>query len=187
VKVSYGLALGLTVGGCAPFVAPSGYEGTQYACDRPELWDALVASCDPAAGCPGVASLEGETQGEPFVVASALEGASVGEPELDLIEVSGRSPYFEYVLSARSVGQPQILDLVSDAELRPDHLLDQLATLELQMIVPHRTLIREAAPGVGALEVSAQESAFELSFEGSFQGESIRGCVLARPPEQGVP
>jgi hypothetical protein len=156
-------ALVLVLGGCAPFVAPSGYEGTQYACDRPELWEALVASC--VGDCVGVASLEGHTQGEPFVVASVLESAVAYEIEgqLDRLEVTGRSPYFEYALHADSAGQ-----------------------LELQMIVPHRTLAREAAPG-SSVELSREGDAARLSFEGSFQDELIYGCVLARTPEIRVP
>jgi pimeloyl-ACP methyl ester carboxylesterase len=190
-------ALCLALGGCVPFVAPSGYEGTLYACDRPDLWDALIASC--TSPCPGVASLEGQAEGEPFVVASALEAAALypaeleGELRLDRLEVSGASPYFTYDLLAHSVGptlpdaQPQTLGFDPEAALQPEHLLDGQAALELRMTVPHRTLAREAAPGSGALEVDARQGTITLSFEGSFQDEPIRGCVAVLAPEIRVP
>lgn len=107
-------SLALLSGCLGSFKTPSAYHEQRFLCDAEHAADlqALTDSCVVESRCAGAFSMKGTMQGEPLTVESQLSGAAfgvvqpAGDPTqtLDRVNLTGTSPYFQFIFHMKSVG-----------------------------------------------------------------------------------
>jgi hypothetical protein len=172
----------LPIGGCAaPLEAPSAYRDERYLCgpEHAAAFDAWASTCreDYLAGgsCLGIASMKGESSGEPFVIDSTLDRSYVPEyvhpTVLELLSPAGTSPYFDFRLSLTN------LRLETTAESSPVCRSD-LSLFNLEARGGSINLVMK----IETCEIERRSEGLDVAFSASFvRGGFIDACMFLLP------
>ena len=202
IKRSVALGLSLFAAGClGKFQTPSAYSEQRFLCDEPHSADFqnLVDGCRVDGHCFGAFSMRGSLQNEPLTVESQLSDAAFGvvqpsgasEQSLDRVQMSGTSPYFQFVFHIKSVGgvvsstadgTQRTLELNSGAARMTNPLVDDLVDVGQFLEVGGAS---SDQAGMNGSVVITSLSATELrgTFHGSFGSPTdvVDGCFAALP------
>lgn len=195
------LAVSLLSAGClGKFEAPSAYDSQTYYCPTTNLaaFQALAQSCSAAKTCTGAFSMRGTMQGEPLTVGTTLSSSTVAvvqsgptAPEQwDILRMTGKSPYFQFVLHVKSVGgdtsvdQPRTLTLHAGAGALASSLDDDLSDVGQTLQVGGANAEQEGLTDSGTISFTKlTKTEIDGSFHGSFGDTSdvVDGCFIMLP------
>ena len=206
VRVGLMCAL-LGAASCGPLPLESAYDTQRGICADPELFEELLEECrarwQADASCGGVLGFAGQLQGTPVIVESELliarfaqvERLAGGAIERGNLQLTGRSPYFEYTFSLKDIGG-DLLGSASTLEVGPSISYDdEIVEVALRLATGAESDDIPALSGQLLTEVQGLDehvASFVLEFEG---GDAIEGCfhalatestiALEEPEEQG--
>lgn len=196
-------AVSSLLAGClGDFKTPSAYQSQTYYCQTSETpaFQALAQSCLAANSCTGALSMRGTMQSQPLTVGTTLSQATVAlvqanatAPEFwDVFRMTGASPYFEFVLHAKSVGgdtsvdQPRTLELRAGAGGLPTSLDDTLSDVGQTLQVGGANAEQQGLTDSGTITFSKlTKTEIDGVFHGSFgtTNDVVDGCFIMYPSE----
>jgi hypothetical protein len=175
------LALLPTSGCAAPLEAPSAYRDERYLCgqEHAAAFDVWANTCreDYLAGgsCVGVASMKGESAGEPFVIDSTLDRSYVPEnmhpTVLELLSPAGTSPYFTFRISVTNLRLETTAE--SSGACRSD-----LSLFNMEARGGSINLVMK----IETCEIEQRSGGLDVAFSASFvRGGFIDACMFLLP------
>lgn len=202
LRLPIALCLAVVTSGClGKFNTPSAYHEQTYLCDPAHAaqFQAIVDGCKVDGGCAGAFSMRGTLQGQPLTVETSLSDVGLGVVQrpgdtvvkLDRVNLTGASPYFQFVFHLKSVGgevtaagdaTPRTLQLNASASGLPDPLDDDQVNVGQFLEAGGASVDQQGLSSSGQLVISFQ-SLEEV--KGAFHGEfgeatdSVDGCFDA--------
>ena len=203
-RIALGLvALSSLLAGClGDFKTPSAYQSQTYYCQTSETaaFQALAQGCLVGNTCSGAVSMRGSMQSQPLTVGTTLSQATVAvvqatptAPEFwDVFRMTGASPYFEFVLHAKSVGgdvsvdMPRTLTLRAGAGALPTSLDDDLSDVGQTLQVGGANNEQQGLSDSGTITFTKlTKMEIDGVFHGSFgsDGDVVDGCFIMYPSQ----
>jgi hypothetical protein len=196
-------AVSSLLAGClGDFKTPSAYQSQTYYCQTSETpaFQALAQACLAGNTCTGAVSMRGSMQGQPLTVGTTLSQATVAlvqanptAPEFwDVFRMTGASPYFEFVLHAKSVGgdvtvdQPRTLTLRAGAGALMTSLDDDLSDVGQTLQVGGANAEQQGLSDSGTITFTKlTKSEIDGVFHGSFgtTNDVVDGCFIMYPSQ----
>lgn len=180
--------------GCVQrFETPSAYGEQPYLCDPADAdaYQERVENCrDAPDTCGGVMSMEGVLQGEDLRITAELPAsvfrffeASNGVVDLDSVDASGSSPYFNFTVQLASVGEifttDRMLVLDRAASLADDDLRDDAVAMSLRLNTAGESVVLAGATDSGTVMIHEQlGNELSADFAGEFgeDRDELTGC-----------
>jgi hypothetical protein len=197
VHASIGFVL-LSAAGClGDFRTPSAYQDQKFLCDpvNETAYRSLVDGCRMGAACAGAFSMKGSLQGDPLTVGTTLSDAAFSvvqesgktEQQWDKADMTGASPYFQFVFHLKSIGgvvgmgmtDQRTLKIRGGANRVPNPLADDQIDVNQALEAGNASAEEPGLTDSGTVEITLlSPTEMKGSFHGNFGStkDTVDGC-----------